>query len=102
MPLLVADGKQQMSFIRNKVPFLHYARPNEIFTWEGTFDSKSSQMKGYTSTKVGNVNGQPNLPGNQLLNSITMRCHDSNGFQPTKGKQSTDDILNQGLVCLSY
>ncbi|KAH1122570.1 hypothetical protein J1N35_005730 [Gossypium stocksii] len=91
------DGKQQMSFIWNKVPFLHNARPNEIFTWEGTFDSKSSQMKGYTATKVGNVNGQPNLPGNQLLNSITMRCHDSNGFLPTKGKQSTDDILNQGV-----
>ncbi|KAL1120692.1 hypothetical protein V6Z11_D01G181900 [Gossypium hirsutum] len=92
------DGKQQMSFIWNKVPFLHNARPNEIFTWEGTFDSKSSQMKGYTPTKVGNVNGQPNLPGNQLLNSITMRCHDSNGFLPSKGKQSIDDILNQSLV----
>ncbi|XP_022776332.1 squamosa promoter-binding-like protein 2 [Durio zibethinus] len=91
------DGKQQMSFVWNKVPFLHNARPNENFTWEGTFDSKSSQMKGYTPTKAGNVNGQLQLPGNQLLNSITMRCHDSNRLLPSKGKHNTAEVLNQGV-----
>ncbi|XWS63872.1 hypothetical protein CRYUN_Cryun06bG0138900 [Craigia yunnanensis] len=91
------DGKQQMSFVWNKVPFLHNARPNENFTWEGTFDSKPSQMKGYTPTKVGSVNGQLQLPGNQLLNSITVRCHDSNRFLPAKGKHYTAEVLNQGV-----
>ncbi|XVE92114.1 hypothetical protein REPUB_Repub01dG0069300 [Reevesia pubescens] len=90
------DGKQQMSFVWNKVPFLH-ARPNESFTWEGAFNSKSSQMKGYTPTKVGNVNGQLQLPGNQPLNSNTMRCHDSNRFLPAKGKHNTAEVLNQGV-----
>ncbi|XVF02769.1 hypothetical protein REPUB_Repub04eG0202500 [Reevesia pubescens] len=91
------DGKQQMNFVWNKVPFLHNARPNKTFTWEGTFDSKSSQMKGYTPSKVGNVNGQLQLPGNQLLNSITMCCHDSNRFLPAKGKHNTAEVLNQGV-----
>ncbi|KAK6252772.1 hypothetical protein QUC31_014492 [Theobroma cacao] len=90
------DGKPQMGFVWNKVPFLH-ARPNEGFTWEGTFDSKSSHMKGFTPTKVGNDNGQLQLPGNQLLNSITMRCQDSNRFLPTKGKDNTAEVLNQGV-----
>ncbi|XWS69269.1 hypothetical protein CRYUN_Cryun04dG0164300 [Craigia yunnanensis] len=95
------DGKQHMSFVWNKVPFLHNARPNDNFTWEGTFDSKSSEMKGYTPTKVGIVNGQLQLPGNQLLNSITMQCHDSNRVLPTKGKHNTAEVLNQGLFCFS-
>ncbi|XVE74767.1 hypothetical protein DITRI_Ditri12bG0044400 [Diplodiscus trichospermus] len=91
------DGKQLTSFLWNKVPFLHNAIPNEDFTWEGTFESKFSQMKGYTSTKVGNVNGQLELPGNQLLNSITMRCHDSNRFLPAKDKYATAEVPNQGV-----
>ncbi|OMO60522.1 Transcription factor, SBP-box [Corchorus capsularis] len=90
------DGKQQLGFVWNKVPFLH-ARSNETFTWEGTFDPKSSQMKGFAPTKGGNVNGQIQLPGNQLLNSITMRCHDSNRFLPAKGKHNTAEVLNQGV-----
>ncbi|XVE85340.1 hypothetical protein DITRI_Ditri17bG0083500 [Diplodiscus trichospermus] len=89
------DGKQQTGFVWNKVPFLH-TRPNENFIWEGAFDSKSPQLKGYTPTKVGNVNGQQ-LPGNQLLNSITMRCNDSNRLVPAKGKHSTAEVLNQGI-----
>ncbi|XP_039041051.1 squamosa promoter-binding-like protein 2 isoform X2 [Hibiscus syriacus] len=91
------DGKQQMSFDRNKVSVLHNARPNEDFAWESTLDSKPFQLKGYNPTKIGNVNGQQHLPGNQLLSSITMRCHDSNGYLHTKGKQSTADVLNQGV-----
>ncbi|XP_022733083.1 squamosa promoter-binding-like protein 2 isoform X2 [Durio zibethinus] len=90
------DGKQQVGFVWNKVPFLH-ARPNEDFTWEGTSDFKSPQFKGYTPAKVGNVNGQLQLPGNQLLNSITMQCHDSNTCLPAKGKHSTTAVLNQGV-----
>ncbi|XWS34550.1 hypothetical protein CRYUN_Cryun21dG0048400 [Craigia yunnanensis] len=90
------DGKQQMGFVWNKAPFLH-ARPHENFTWEGTFDSNSPQLKGYTPAKVGNVNGQLQLPGNQQLNSITMRCHDSNRFMPAQGKHSTAEVLNQGV-----
>ncbi|KAK8522595.1 hypothetical protein V6N13_115555 [Hibiscus sabdariffa] len=92
------DGKQQMTFVWNKVPVLHNARPNEDFAWEDTLDSKHFQIKGYNPTKVENVNGQQHLPGNQLLNSITMRCHDSNGYLPTKGKQITADVLNQDFV----
>ncbi|XVF43699.1 hypothetical protein PTKIN_Ptkin02bG0061600 [Pterospermum kingtungense] len=91
------DGKQQMSFAWNKVPFLHNARPDENFIWEGTFDSKSSQMKGYTPTKVGNVNGQLKLPGNLIWNSNTMRCHDFSRFLPSKVKHSTAEVPNQGL-----
>ncbi|KAH1098095.1 hypothetical protein J1N35_015016 [Gossypium stocksii] len=91
------DGKQLMSFVWNKVPFLHNARPNENFTWEGTFVSKSSETKGYAPTKAGNVNGQLQLPGNQLLNSMTSRCYDSNRFLPVKGKQTTVEVLNQGV-----
>ncbi|PPS06078.1 hypothetical protein GOBAR_AA14566 [Gossypium barbadense] len=90
------DGKQLMSFVWNKVPFLHNARPNENFSWEGTFVSKSSETKGYALTKAGNVNGQLQLPGNQLLNSMTSRCYDSNRF-PVKGKQNTVEVLNQGV-----
>ncbi|PPD69641.1 hypothetical protein GOBAR_DD33480 [Gossypium barbadense] len=89
------DGKQLMSFVWNKVPFLHNARPNENFTWEGTFVSKSSETKGYAPTKAGNANGQLQLPGNQLLNSMTSRCYDSNRFLPVKGKQNTVEVLNQ-------
>lgn len=89
-----------MGFVWNKASFLH-ARPNENFTWEGTFDFRSPQLKGYATTKVGNVNGQLQLPGNQLLNPITMQCHDSNRFLPAKGKHSTAEVLNQGLFCLS-
>ncbi|KAA3483237.1 squamosa promoter-binding-like protein 2 [Gossypium australe] len=91
------DGKQLMSFVWNKVPFLHNARPNENFTWEGTFVSKSSETKGYAPTKAGNVNGQLQLPGNQLLNSMTSRCYHSNRFLPVKGKQNTVEVLNQGV-----
>ncbi|XWS22770.1 hypothetical protein CRYUN_Cryun29cG0065000 [Craigia yunnanensis] len=90
------DGKQQIGFVWNKVPYNH-ARPNEKFTWESTFDSKTPQLKGYTPTKVGNVNGQLQLPGNPLLNSITMRCHDPNRFLPSKGKYSAAEVLNQGV-----
>ncbi|KAK8512767.1 hypothetical protein V6N13_090482 [Hibiscus sabdariffa] len=89
------DGKQQMSFVWNKVPV--NARPNDDFAWEGTLESKPFEIKGYNPTKVENVNRQQHLPGNQLLNSITMRCHDSNGYLPSKGKQSTADVLNQGV-----
>ncbi|GMI75127.1 squamosa promoter binding protein-like 2 [Hibiscus trionum] len=81
-------GKQLMSFAWDKVPFIHNARPNETFTWEGTFDSRSSQLKGYAPTKAGNVNGQLQLPGNQPLNSITTRCH---------GSSSTAEVLNRGI-----
>ncbi|XVF85283.1 hypothetical protein PTKIN_Ptkin17bG0105000 [Pterospermum kingtungense] len=95
------DGKQQMGFVWNKVPFLN-ASSSENFTWQGTFDSRSPQLKGYATTKVGNVNGQLQLPANQLLNSITTQYHDSNRFLPAKGKHSTAEVLNQGLFCLSY
>ncbi|KAK8529288.1 hypothetical protein V6N13_102223 [Hibiscus sabdariffa] len=81
-------GTQLMSFSWNKVPFIHNARCNEKFTYEGAFDSKSYQLKGYAPTKTGNVNGQLQLPGNQQLNSITTRCHDSS---------STAEVLNQGI-----
>ncbi|GMI70846.1 squamosa promoter binding protein-like 2 [Hibiscus trionum] len=92
------DGKQQTSFVWNKVPVLYNARPSDDFTWEDTLDSKPFQIKGYNPTKDENVNGQQHLPGNQLLNSITMRCHDSNGYLPAKGKQSTANVLNQGVA----
>lgn len=91
-----------MSFVWNKVPFIHHARRNENFTWESTFDSKSSETKGYASTKAGNVIGQLQLPGNQLLNSMTSQCYDSNRFLPVKGKQNTAEVLNQGSFCFSY
>ncbi|KAE8690852.1 hypothetical protein F3Y22_tig00110893pilonHSYRG00630 [Hibiscus syriacus] len=91
------DGKQQMSFVWNEVPVLHNARPNEDLAWEGALDSKHFQIKGYNPTKVENVNGQQHLPGNQLLNSITMRCLDSGGYLPAKGKQSTADVVSQGV-----
>ncbi|KAE8719665.1 Ran BP2/NZF zinc finger-like superfamily protein isoform 1 [Hibiscus syriacus] len=82
------DGKQLMSFAWNKVPFIHNARRNENFTWEGTFDSRSSQLKGYASMKARNVNVQLQLPGNQPLNSMATRCHDSTGIA---------EALNQGI-----
>ncbi|OMO79290.1 putative LIGULELESS1 protein [Corchorus olitorius] len=85
-----------MGFVFNKVPFFH-VRSNETFTWEGAFESKSSQMKGFAHTKGGNANGQLQLPGNQLLNSFIIRCHDSNRFRPAKGKHNTAEVLNQGL-----
>lgn len=97
-----ADGKQHTSFVWNEVPIRHNSRPNEKFTLEGTFYSKSSQMTSYMPTKLGNINEQVQLPINQLSNPITMRSHDFNKFLPSKGKQNTAEVLGGGMFSLFY
>lgn len=90
-----SGGKHEISFVWNRVPFIH-TRPGENFAWEGTFSPKPTQTKSYTNPKVGSVNGELQVPGNEALNPLAKRNHDSYGSLLPKAKCSAV-VLDQGL-----
>ncbi|XP_021899703.1 squamosa promoter-binding-like protein 2 [Carica papaya] len=92
----ICDGKQQMSLVWNRFPFVH-SRAEEKFAWEGTCGSKSMQTKGFILNpgKVGGIDGQLNFH-NQLPNAITTH-DDANGFLPPKTRGTTAEFLNQDV-----
>ncbi|GLT73806.1 hypothetical protein SLA2020_456400 [Shorea laevis] len=90
------DGKHEISFVCNRVPFIH-PRPNENFVWEGSFSSKSAQMKGHTHPKVESINRELQLPGNEAWNPISKCNQDSSGFELPKAKHNATEVLNQDV-----
>ncbi|GKV16131.1 hypothetical protein SLEP1_g26816 [Rubroshorea leprosula] len=88
-------GKHEISFVWNRVPFIP-TRPVENFAWEGTFGSKPTQTKVYTNPKVGSINGELQLPGNDVLNPLAKRNNGSYGSLLPKAKCSAV-VLDQDV-----
>ncbi|OVA19324.1 Transcription factor [Macleaya cordata] len=76
------DGRQQMSFMLNRVPLVHSTKPATNPTWERR------------PAKPGGIDAQ-HFPNSDLLNSIPSLRHDSDRLLPFKGP--TVEALNQGL-----